>query len=290
MTKNILEIVNLKKTFNHKNGNITLFSNVNLKIRQGDLIALVGPSGSGKSSFLHLLALLDEPNAGKIFLDNKDTFNLNEKLKNEIRRRKISIIFQDNNLLADFTALENVQMPLIIRGEKKSLSLQKTTKILKEVKMLNRKNHFPSELSGGEQQRIAIARSLVADTDLILADEPTGNLDYQTSQNTTQQDLINTHGGAKRKRGGSAEGLAPLQPKTIDVPQFPQQGPIISPQGANNTSVATNTSAVSGTVNATNDCYATNSCGTKGGGKRTRRAGKRRSRRGGKRVTWGCMS
>ena len=183
MTKNILEIVNLKKTFNHKNGNITLFSNVNLKIRQGDLIALVGPSGSGKSSFLHLLALLDEPNAGQIFLDNKDTFNLNEKLKNEIRRRKISIIFQDNNLLADFTALENVQMPLIIRGEKKSLSLQKTTKILKEVKLLNRKNHFPSELSGGEQQRVAIARSLVADTDLILADEPTGNLDYQTSQN-----------------------------------------------------------------------------------------------------------
>ena len=183
MTKNILEIVNLRKTFNHKNGNITLFSNVNLKIRQGDLIALVGPSGSGKSSFLHLLALLDEPNTGRIFLDNKDTFNLNEKLKNEIRRNKISIIFQDNNLLADFTALENVQMPLIIRGEKKSLSLKKTTKILKEVKMLNRKNHFPSELSGGEQQRIAIARSLVADTDLILADEPTGNLDYQTSQN-----------------------------------------------------------------------------------------------------------
>jgi len=183
MTKNILEIVNLRKTFNHKNGNITLFSNVNLKIRQGDLIALVGPSGSGKSSFLHLLALLDEPNTGRIFLDNKDTFNLNEKLKNEIRRNKISIIFQDNNLLADFTALENVQMPLIIRGEKKSLSLKKTTKILKEVKMLNRKNHFPSELSGGEQQRVAIARSLVADTDLILADEPTGNLDYQTSQN-----------------------------------------------------------------------------------------------------------
>jgi hypothetical protein len=113
---------------------------------------------------------------------------------------------------------------------------------------------------------------------------------FQKNQDTTQQDLINTHGGAKRKRGGSAEGLAPLEPAPLDVPQFPQQGPSVGPQNANNTSVATNTSAVAGTVNATNDCYATKSCGTKGGGKRTRRAGKRGSRRGGKRVTWGCMS
>ena len=113
---------------------------------------------------------------------------------------------------------------------------------------------------------------------------------YQKNQDTTQQDLISTHGGAKRKRGGSAEGVAPLEPAPLNVPQFPQQGPDIGPQNANNTSVATNTSAVAGTVNATNDCYATKSCGTKGGGKRTRRAGKRGSRRGGKRVTWGCMS
>ena len=112
----------------------------------------------------------------------------------------------------------------------------------------------------------------------------TNAANYQTSQNARQQDIINTHGGAKRKRGGSAEGLAPLQPKTIDVPQFPQQGPIISPQGANNTSVATNTSAVSGTVNATNDCYATNSCVTKGGSRRTRHAGRKGI------VKWGCMS
>jgi len=113
---------------------------------------------------------------------------------------------------------------------------------------------------------------------------------YQASQNAQQQDLISTHGGAKRKRGGSAEGLSPLEPAPLNVPQFPQQGPSVGPQNANNTSVATNTSAVAGTVNATNDCYATKSCGTKGGGKRTRRAGKRGSRRGGKRVTWGCMS
>jgi ABC-type lipoprotein export system ATPase subunit len=182
MTKTLIEIVNLKKSFEHKNGNIDLFHNVNLKVRKGDLIALVGPSGSGKSSFLHLLALLDEPNRGKVLLNNKDTKKLDDEQKDLIRRNKISIIFQDNNLLSDFTVLENIIMPLIIRGEKKSSSIIKATKILKEVKIFNRINHFPSELSGGEQQRVAIARSLIAETDIILADEPTGNLDYKTSE------------------------------------------------------------------------------------------------------------
>ena len=183
MIKNILEIINLKKTFERKNGNIVLFNNVNLKVRKGDLIALVGPSGSGKSSFLHLLALLDTPSKGKIFLNNQDTRNFNDKEKDQVRRNKISIIFQDNNLLSDFTALENVMMPLIIKGESKSSSIIKVNKILKEVKINNRSGHFPSELSGGEQQRVAIARALIAETDIILADEPTGNLDYKTTEN-----------------------------------------------------------------------------------------------------------
>ena len=182
MIKTLLETVNLKKTFIHKNGSIELFDNVNLKVKQGDLIALIGPSGSGKSSFLHMLALLDFPSKGRIILKNNDTKNLNEKQKDEIRRNKISIIFQDNNLLTDFTVLENTIMPLIIRGEKETLSIIKAKKILKEMKILNRINHFPSELSGGEQQRTAIARTLIAETDLILADEPTGNLDYKTSE------------------------------------------------------------------------------------------------------------
>ena len=182
MTKTLLEIINLKKSFEHKNGNIELFNNVNLKVKEGDLIALVGPSGSGKSSFLHLLALLDDPNKGKILLNNKDTKKFNDEQKDMLRRNQISIIFQDNNLLSDFTALENVIMPLIIRGENSSSSIIKATKILKDVKIFNRINHFPSELSGGEQQRVAIARSLIAETDIILADEPTGNLDYKTSE------------------------------------------------------------------------------------------------------------
>ena len=182
MTKILLETINLRKKYEHRNGIIDLFENVNIKIKRGELIALVGPSGSGKSSFLHLLALLDDPTKGKIFLNNKDTKNFDEEKKNLVRRNDISIIFQDNNLLTDFTVLENVTMPLIIKGENTHSASVKAKKVLKDVKILNRINHFPNELSGGEQQRVAIARALISETDLILADEPTGNLDYKTSE------------------------------------------------------------------------------------------------------------
>ena len=183
MNKTILEVINLKKSYDHREVKIDLFKNVNLKIKKGELVALTGPSGSGKSSFLHLLALLDEPTQGQIILNKKNTKNFSEKEKDLIRREKISIIFQDNNLLTDFTAIENITMPLIIRGENSYTANEKGKKILKDVKIFNRANHFPSEMSGGEQQRIAIARALIAETDIILADEPTGNLDYKTSQN-----------------------------------------------------------------------------------------------------------
>ena len=182
MNKVLLETINLKKSYKHINGNISLFSNINLKIQYGALIALTGQSGSGKSSLLHLLALLDEPTKGKILINNKETQNLNDNQKDEIRRKNISIIFQDNNLLTDFTALENVMMPLLIKGENKKNIFNKAQKILKDVKILDRANHFPSELSGGEQQRVAVARALIAGTNLILADEPTGNLDFKTSK------------------------------------------------------------------------------------------------------------
>jgi len=182
MSNTLLETINLKKTYEHVNGNITLFNNLNFKIKCGDLIALVGPSGSGKSSLLHLLALLDEPTKGKILINNKETKSLTDIQKDEIRRKYISIIFQENNLLSDFTALENVMMPLLIKGENKKNIFSKAQKILKDVKIFNRSNHFPSELSGGEQQRVAIARALIAETNLILADEPTGNLDFKTSK------------------------------------------------------------------------------------------------------------
>ena len=182
MTKILLETVNLKKTYYHFDGKITLFNNLNLKIKQGDLVALVGPSGSGKSSLLHLLALLDEPTSGDVKINDIATKKFTDESKDETRRKNISIIFQDNNLLNDFTAIENVMMPLIIKGENLENAKKKAQVMLKSVKILERSQHFPNELSGGEQQRVAIARALIADTNLILADEPTGNLDFKTSK------------------------------------------------------------------------------------------------------------
>lgn len=190
MSKILIETVNLNKTYKHLNGNITLFNNLNLKVKKGDLVALVGPSGSGKSSLLHLLALLDEPTKGDIKINDVFTKKFLDEKKDETRRKNISIIFQDNNLLNDFTAIENVMMPLIIKGEKEEIAKKEAQKILKAVKILDRSQHFPNELSGGEQQRVAIARALIAETNLILADEPTGNLD-STNANLVIDCLIN---------------------------------------------------------------------------------------------------
>ena len=182
MNKTLIETINLKKTYQHFNGNITLFDNLNLKIKQGDLVALVGPSGSGKSSLLHLLALLDEPTKGDIKINDVFTKKFTNEKKDETRRKNISIIFQDNNLLNDFTAIENVMMPLIIKGENSVNAKKEAQKLLKTVKIFDRSQHFPNELSGGEQLRVAIARALVAKTNLILADEPTGNLDFKNAK------------------------------------------------------------------------------------------------------------
>ena len=182
MSKILLTIKNLKKSYSHIDGSITLFDNFNLQIKEGELVALVGPSGSGKSSLLHIMALLDDPSKGEIKIDKIETKNLSDVQKDKLRRDFISIIFQDNNLLTDFTAIENIMMPLIIRNEERKTVFKKAEKILKSLKIHNRTNHFPKELSGGEQQRVAIARALIAETKLILADEPTGNLDFKTSR------------------------------------------------------------------------------------------------------------
>ena len=182
MSKILLTIKNLRKSYSHIDGSITLFDNFNLQIKEGELVALVGPSGSGKSSLLHIMALLDDPSKGEIKIDKIETKNLSDIQKDKLRRDFISIIFQDNNLLTDFTAVENIMMPLIIRNEEKKTVYKKAEKILKSLKIHNRTNHFPKELSGGEQQRVAIARALIAETKLILADEPTGNLDFKTSR------------------------------------------------------------------------------------------------------------
>ena len=181
MNKNILKISKIRKSFEHKNGRIEIFKNINLEIKKGELVALVGPSGSGKSTLLNMISLLDKADAGDIFFNNNSLKKLDENGKDHMRKENISLIFQNNNLLNDFTALENVKMPLIIRNENKKKIHEKAKNILKDFNLSNRQDHFPDELSGGEQQRVAIARALISETDLILADEPTGNLDYKTS-------------------------------------------------------------------------------------------------------------
>ncbi len=181
MNNNLIKIKNLTKNFINNKFVVKVLKNLNLELEMGNIVALIGPSGSGKSTLLHLIALLDKPTNGEISILGKETFNITEDKKNKIIRDNISIIFQNNNLLSDFTAIENVAMPLIIRNNNYLDSIQKAEKFLKKVNLGHRLRHFPSDLSGGEQQRVAIARSLIADTKIILADEPTGNLDVKNS-------------------------------------------------------------------------------------------------------------
>tara|TARA_B100001123_G_scaffold158907_1_gene183747 strand:- start:148 stop:831 length:684 start_codon:yes stop_codon:yes gene_type:complete len=181
MNKEILKLLNISKKFSEGKKEIVVLKNVSLKINKGELIALTGASGSGKSTLLHIIALLDKPTSGEVFFNKKSFSKSNDSDKDLVRKKDISIIFQQNNLLNDFTALENVAIPLVNNGWKWEYSLSKATKILSYVGLSRRLNHFPSELSGGEQQRVAVARALVTEPQLVLADEPTGSLDRKTS-------------------------------------------------------------------------------------------------------------
>ncbi len=181
MNNEIIKLSKISKKFVQSNKNIVVLKNVNLKIKKGELIALTGPSGSGKSTLLHIIALLDKPTSGEVFFKKKSFSKSNDNEKDLVRRRGISIIYQQNNLLSDFTALENVVIPLINNGNLWTESIKKAKKVLSLVGLSKRLNHFPSELSGGEQQRVAVARAIITEPDLILADEPTGSLDRKTA-------------------------------------------------------------------------------------------------------------
>ena len=179
--KEIIKLSRIFKKFVNTGKNISVLKNVNLKINKGQLVSLNGPSGSGKSTLLHIIALLDKPTSGEIFFNKKNFSRSSEKEKDEVRRNGISIIYQQNNLLSDFTALENVMIPLINNGQDLKEAKEKSIKFLSLVNLSRRLNHFPSELSGGEQQRVAVARALITEPNLILADEPTGSLDRKTA-------------------------------------------------------------------------------------------------------------
>ena len=180
MSKKII-LKNISKKYS-TNANIKVLNDLNFSFEQGKIYSLVGPSGSGKSTLLNLLSLIDTPSAGSIeILNNK--INFKEKIKNDtIRSEKIGIVYQDKNLLSDFTALENVYLPRLLLTNDKYNSIIEAKKIIKKVGLSSRLNHYPSELSGGENQRIAISRALINQPEIILADEPTGNLDFNNAK------------------------------------------------------------------------------------------------------------
>jgi len=181
MNNEIIKLSKITKKFFNADKSITVLKNISLRINKGELISLTGPSGSGKSTLLHIIALLDQPSSGEVFFKNKSFSRANDDEKDLVRKRGISIIYQQNNLLSDFTALENVAIPLVNNGFSWIESVKKATEILNLVNLSQRVKHFPSELSGGEQQRVAVARALITEPDLILADEPTGSLDRKTA-------------------------------------------------------------------------------------------------------------
>jgi len=181
MNNEIIKLSKISKNFIEVNKDISVLKNINLKINKGELVSLTGPSGSGKSTLLHIIALLDQPTTGEVFFKNKSFSKSTDKEKDIVRKKGISIIYQQNNLLSDFTALENVAIPLLNNGFSWRDSIKKATAICKSVNLTERLYHFPNELSGGEQQRVAIARALIVEPDLILADEPTGSLDRKNA-------------------------------------------------------------------------------------------------------------
>ena len=178
---NYIKIKNLTKKY-EKNKSINVLNDITFNFESGKTYSIMGPSGSGKSTLLNLLSLIDNPTAGSIEISN-NKIKSNNKVKNDlIRAKKIGIIYQDKNLLSDFTALENVYLPNLLVSKEKQKSIELAKKLLKNVGMSSRINHFPNELSGGENQRIAIARALINNPDIILADEPTGSLDSDNAK------------------------------------------------------------------------------------------------------------
>ena len=178
---NLIQLSNLNKTFvNEKKVNV--LKKINYKFKKGKIYSIMGPSGSGKSTLLNLLSLIDRPTSGSITIENNYIDFRDSKKNDLLRAKKIGIIYQQNNLLSDFTAIENIYLASLAAGNSKETSIVKSKTLLRKVGLTSRSNHYPSQLSGGEKQRVSIARALINDPQIILADEPTGSLDQETAK------------------------------------------------------------------------------------------------------------
>jgi ABC-type lipoprotein export system ATPase subunit len=178
---NLISLKKISKSFSI-NKKISVLKNINYSFKKGKIYSLMGPSGSGKSTLLNILSMIDKPTTGSLLIDNVPTNFFQTVSNDKIRSKKIGIIYQQNNLLPDFTALENVYLARLALKDDKKHSIEKAKKIIKKMGLSSREHHYPSELSGGEMQRIAIARALINEPEIILADEPTGSLDQSTAK------------------------------------------------------------------------------------------------------------
>jgi len=180
MSETILRVTGLKKVFHKDDQEVHVLKGIDFTAAKGDFITIMGPSGAGKSTFLHILGALDKPTEGDVFFRDRNIRSYTEDEESVFRNEKIGFIFQFYHLLQDFNVIENIMMPLLIKGVRENEAARKAESFLTIVGLEHRENHKPGELSGGEQQRVAIARALVNEPEVILADEPTGNLDRKT--------------------------------------------------------------------------------------------------------------
>ena len=181
MHNKAITLNNISKSYYQADKEISVLKNINFEVGEGEIVSITGPSGSGKTTLLNIIALIDSLDLGKLNVFGEDLSNLSEKEKSVFRKNNFGFVYQSNNLFEDFSAIENVALPLILNGCKKNDAYNESESILSEFGLLDRKTHFPNALSGGEQQRVAIARAIVNRPRIVIADEPTGNLDKDNS-------------------------------------------------------------------------------------------------------------
>lgn len=181
MNNEVIRAVNIVKNFESGSQTVQVLSGVNFTLIRGEIIAIEGPSGSGKTTFLNILGTLERPSSGEVFIEEKSVKDFSDRGLSSLRNRTIGFVFQFHNLISELTAVENVMIPLLVAGGRKNESREKAEKMLAKVGLSQRFNYHPSQLSGGEKQRVAIARALANSPNIVLADEPTGNLDAMTA-------------------------------------------------------------------------------------------------------------